>query len=143
MTVEAKIGWFRHRVIADGVEYRVASGRRGWMSVVDSRGGATRMRYDALRDRIHIEGPEGSLEIRIPAFRDPTFQWRGHAYRIVSKLIGSTVIYEDGRVAAEGKTASSGREVFQVLSPTLKSIERELVLGLALRAAWAGAPVKA
>jgi len=133
MAVEAKVGWFRHRVIAEGVEYPVASGRRGWLSVVDSRGGATRVRYDGLRDRIHIVGPDGSLEIRFRSLRDTTFQWRGHVYRIASKLSGRIIIYEDERVAAEGKLASSGRWVFEVVSPTLRSIERELVLGLAMR----------
>ena len=133
MAVEAKVGWFRHRVIAEGVEYPVVSGPRGWLSVVDSRGGATRVRYDGLRDRIHIEGPDGLLEIRIRSLRDTTFQWRGHVYRIASKLSGRIIIYEDERVAAEGKLASSGRWVFEVVSPTLRSIERELVLGLAMR----------
>lgn len=133
MAVEAKIGWFRHRVIAEGVEYPVVSGRRGWLSVVDSRGGATRVRYDGLRDQIHIEGPDGSLEIRIRSLRDTTFQWRGHVYRIASKLSGRILIYEDERVAAEGKLTSGGRWVFEVFSPTLRSIERELVLGLAMR----------
>jgi hypothetical protein len=132
MAVEAKIGWFRHRVIADGVEYPVVS-RRGWLSVVDSRGGATRVRCDWLRDRIRIEGPDGSLEIRFRSLRATTFQWRGHVYRIASKLSGRKIIYEDERVAAEGKLASSGRWVFEVFSPTLRSIERELVLGLAMR----------
>ena len=139
MAVEVKIGWFRHRVIADGVEYPVVKGRGGWLSVADSRGGATRVRYDALRDRIQIEGPDGSLEIHIRSLRDTTFEWRGHAYRIASKLFGKMTIYEDERDAAVGKVASSGRWVFEVSSPTLRSIERELVLGLALRATWASA----
>lgn len=132
MAVEAKIGWFRHRVIAEDVEYPVVSGRRGWLSVVDSRGGATRVRYDMLRDRIHIEGPDGSLEIRF-RWRNTTFEWRGHVYRIASMASGRVTIYEDERVAAEGKLTSSGRWVFEIFSPTLRSIERELVLGLAMR----------
>jgi len=133
MAVEAKVGWFRRQVIAEGVEYPVASGRRGWLSVVDSRGGATRVRYDALRDWIHIVGPDDSLEIRFRSLGDTTFQWRGHVYRIASNLSGRIIIYEDERVAAEGKLASSGRWVFEVVSPALRSIERELVLGLAMR----------
>ena len=133
MAVEVKIGWFRRRVIAGGVEYPVLS-RRGWHSVVDSRGGTTRVRYDKLRDRIHIEGPDGSLEIRIRSLRDTTFQWRGHVYRIPSPMSSDGVtIYEDERVAAEGKMAWSGRWILEVFSPTLRSIERELVLGLAMR----------
>ena len=141
MAVEVKIGWLGHRVIAEGVEYPVVKGRRGWLSIADSRGGATRVRYDALRDRIHIEGPDGSLEIRIRSLRSTTFEWRGHAYRIPSRLFGGITIYEDERVAAEGKLASTGRWVFEVSSPTLRSIERELVLGLAMRAASGFVPV--
>ena len=109
MAVEAKVGWFRHRVIAEGVEYPVVSGPRVWLSVVDSRGGATRVRYDGLRDRIHIEGPDGSLEIRFRSLRNTTFEWRGHVYRIASISSGGITIYEDERVAAEGKPAWSGR----------------------------------
>ena len=133
MVVEAQVGSFRHRVIAEGVEYPVVSGPRGWLSVVDSRGGGTRVRYQAVRDRIQVVGPDGALEIRFRSLRDTTFQWRGHVYRIASGVSGRIIIYEDERVAAEGKLASSGRWVFEVLSPALRSIERELVLGLAMR----------
>jgi hypothetical protein len=88
-----------------------------------------------MRDRIHIDSPAGLLEIRF-RWRNTTFMWRGRRYRIESAFAGRVRIVNDVRPAVEGKTTWSGVRLTYV-EPELRPIERELALGLALRAqAW-------
>ena len=135
--VEARVGLLHHRVLVDGASSAVWRGRGGWHLVEGSSGVLPgRVRYDSMRDRIHIDSAAGLLEIRF-RWRNTTFMWRGRRYRIESAFAGRTSSTIRTRPAVEGKTTWSGVRLTYV-DPELRPIERELALGLALRAqAWA------
>ena len=137
VVVEARVGLLHHRVLVDGASSAVWRGRGGWHLVEGSSCVLPgRVRYDSMRDRIHIDSPAGLLEIRF-RWRNTTFTWRGRRYRIESAFAGRVRIVDDVRPAVEGKTTWSGVRLTYV-DPELRPIERELALGLALRAqAWA------
>src|SRR2546426_2596435 len=74
--VESKLGILRDRVLVGGREIAVRRGRHGWRLVVGARGGVGRVQYDGWWDRLTIQSPFGSLEIRFQ-WRNTTFPWRG------------------------------------------------------------------
>ena len=132
MPVEAKIGLLQDRVIVDEREYEVLRGRRGWRAIVDPRGPAGRVRYDGLRDRISIDSLHGVLEIRF-RWRNTTFAWRGRMYRVGSMAWNRLTIWDGDRPALEGKMTWSGLRL-DIVSQEFREIERELAVGLGLRA---------
>src|SRR2546422_4429393 len=79
--VESKLGILRDRVLVGGREIAVRRGRHGWRLVAVARGGVGRVQYDGWRDRLTIQSPAGSLEIRF-RWRNTTFPWRGGVFRL-------------------------------------------------------------
>src|SRR2546426_10427709 len=74
--VESKLGILRDRVLVGGREIAVHRGRHGRRLVAGARGGLGRIQYDGWRDRLTIQSPSGSLEIRF-RLRNTMFPWRG------------------------------------------------------------------
>src|SRR3989475_13220089 len=138
--VESKLGILRDRVLVGGREFAVQRGRRGWRSVPGSREGIGCVHYDGWRDRLSIQSPIGSIEIRF-RLRHTTFGWRGRVYRVGSMLGNRVTIFLGDRPVAVGKITWSGRR-FETIDPELRDIERKLAVGFGLRAqaiAMAGA----
>ena len=137
MTVEVRIGILRDRVLVDRHEYEILRGRDGWRHVVDRGGRGGRVRYDSWRDRIDIECPDGSLQIRF-RWRHTTFSWRGRTYSVTP--IGwsrVTVVDQQRRRVVEARLTLSGIRL-ESLDAAFRPIERELAIGLAQRSlAWA------
>src|SRR2546422_11645102 len=77
--VESKLGILRDRVLVGGREIAVHGGRHGLRLVAAARGGLGRVQYDGWRDRLTIQSPSGSLEIRF-RWRNTMFPWRGGGY---------------------------------------------------------------
>src|SRR5256712_5476232 len=77
--VESKLGILRDRVLVGGREIAVRRGRHGWRLVAGARGGLGRVQYDGWRDRLTIQSPSGSLEIRFRS-RNTMFPWRGRGH---------------------------------------------------------------
>ncbi len=133
MTLEAKVGILRDRLVVEGVEYPLRREGAGWITVpaVGSRLGG-RVRYDALRDRIRIQGPSG--EVLIPFhWRRTTFTFGGHTYRFGPMAWGHVMVSRDDRPALTGRVTMSGVRVGFV-APELDPIAEALVVGLAYRA---------
>ena len=114
MSVEARFGLLHDRVFADGTEYEVRRGRHGFHLIVDPDGAAGRVHYDGWRDRLSIDSPHGSLEIRF-RWRHTTFPWRGRVYRVGSTLGSRVRVFEGERRVLEGKETWSGIR-FDVIS---------------------------
>ena len=131
MSVEARFGLLHDRVFADGREYEVRRGRHGVHLIVDPDGAAGRVHYDEWRDRLSIDSPHGSLEIRF-RWRHTTFPWRGRVYRVGSTLGSRVWVFEGDRRVLEGKETWSGIR-FDVVSPEFRDIARELAVGFGLR----------
>jgi hypothetical protein len=131
VTVDARIGLFRDRVIVSGLEFPVRRVRGGWREVVDPSG-SSRVRYDGWRDRLLIDAPSGSLVLKF-RWRNTTFPWRGRTYRIDSGFWGRVRIFGGDREAAGGRFTLSGFRL-EFVAPELHPIERELAIGLGLRA---------
>jgi hypothetical protein len=131
VTVDARLGLLRDRVLAGGEEFQVHRSRGGWREVVDPAG-TGRVRYDGWRDRIQIESPAGSLTIPF-RWRNTTFTWQGRTYRIGSGFWSPVRIFDGERQAAGGKVTLGGFR-FEFVVSELRAIERELAIGLGLRA---------
>ena len=131
MSVEARFGLLHDRVFADGREYEVRRGRHGSHLIVDPDRAAGRVHYDGWRDRLSIDSPHGSLEIRF-RWRHTTFPWRGRVYRVGSTLGSRVRVFEGDRRVLEGKETWSGIR-FDVISPEFRDIARELAVGFGLR----------
>ena len=132
MTVDFRMGFLRDRLIVGPREYEVQRGRQGWRHVVDPHGGSGRVRYDSWRDRILIESPVGSLQIRF-RWRNTTFLWRGRTYRITPMVWSRITISDGDRPVVEARLTWSGVRL-ESLSPDFQPIERELAIGLGQRA---------
>src|SRR2546422_5711612 len=105
--VESKLGILRDRVLVGGREIAVHRGRHGWRLVAGARGGLGRVQYDGWRDRLTIQSPSGSLEIRF-RWRNTMFPWRGGVYRLGS-LLGNRGIPLRGGEPRAGRKSHSGR----------------------------------
>ncbi|TLZ83094.1 MAG: hypothetical protein E6K11_00490 [Methanobacteriota archaeon] len=99
--------------------------------IVDPDGAAGRVHYDGWRDRLSIDSPHGSLEIRF-RWRHTTFPWRGRVYRVGSTLGSRVRVFEGDQRVLEGKETWSGIR-FDVISPEFRDIARELAVGFGLR----------
>jgi len=130
--VESKLGILRDRVLVGGREIAVHRGRHGWRLVAGARGGLGRVQYDGWRDRLTIQSPSGSLEIRF-RWRNTMFPWRGRVYRVGSMLGNRVTLFRGGEPVAVGKITWGGVR-FEMMDPELHDIERELALGFGLRA---------
>ncbi len=133
MVLEARLGLLHDRLVVDGQEVPLRRERGGWTSIpgdASRRGG--RVRYDAVRDRIRIESPQGTVDIRFH-WRHTTFAWQRRRYRVGAMLWGHVAITEGERPAATGRLTTSGVRLGYV-SPELLPIARELVVGLSRRA---------
>lgn len=131
MTVDVRLGLLRDRVFVGGAEFPVRRSRGGWREVVDPAG-MGRVRYDGWRDRIQIESPAGSLLIPF-RWRSTSFTWQGRTYRIASAFWSRLRIFDGEREVARGKVTLGGFR-FEFVVPELRAIERELAIGLGLRA---------
>lgn len=130
VAVEARLGFFRDRIVDGRTEFEVRREPNGWRSITDPRGGGGRVRYSGWRDVVTIESPHGSLRIQFRWWRT-TFTWRGQVYRIQSTWSGETILRGDQPVV---KARSSWRGVrLESLDPEFRDIERELALGLGYR----------
>jgi len=133
VVVEARVGLLHHRVLVDGASSAVWRGRGGWHLVEGSSGVLPgRVRYDSMRDRIHIDSAAGLLEIRF-RWRNTTFMWRGRTYRIQPSAWGRVTILDGNRPVVQGRLTLSGIRLDSV-DPEFRDIERELAFGLAQRA---------
>jgi hypothetical protein len=131
VTVDLRMGLLRDTLRVDGREYPVQKGREGWRQVVDPAGAAGRVRYDSWRDRILIESPAGSLQIRF-RWRNTTFAWQGRTYRITSMVRNRIQILDGDRPVVVARSTWSGVRL-ESLGPEFRSIERELAIGLSQR----------
>ncbi len=133
MVIEARLGLFRDRILVDGEDAPLRRERGGWTSVPgDASRARGRVRYDGLRDRIRIEHPQGSVDLRFIGSRT-TFAWQRRRYHVTSNPGGHIAITEGERPAATGRFTASGMRLGYV-SPELAPIARELVIGLSRRA---------
>jgi len=130
--VESKLGILRDRVLVGGREIAVRRGRHGWRLVAGAGGGIGRVQYDGWRDRLTIQSPQGSVEIRF-RWRHTTFPWRGHIYRVGSMLGNRVTLFRGTEPAAVGKITWGGVR-FEMMDADFHDIERELALGFGLRA---------
>jgi hypothetical protein len=131
VAVDARLGLLRDRVVDGDEEFQVRRGRGGWRGVVDPAG-TGRVRYDGWRDRIQIESPAGSLRIQF-RWRNTTFTWQGRTYRIGSGFWSRVRIFDGEREVAGGKVTLGGFR-FEFVVQELRAVERELAIGLGLRA---------
>ena len=130
--VESKLGILRDRVLVGGREIAVRRGRHGWRLVAGAGGGVGRVQYDGWRDRLTIQSPQGSVEIRF-RWRHTTFPWRGHIYRVGSMLGNRVTLFRGTEPAAVGKITWGGVR-FEMMDADFHDIEREFALGFGLRA---------
>ncbi len=133
MTLEAKIGILRDRLVVEGVEYPLRRAGGGWITIpaVGPRP-AGRVRYDALRDRIRIEGPSGSALVPFRRHRT-NFSFGGQTYRVGPMAWGHVMVSRDERPVITGRVTLNGVRLGYV-APELQPIADQLAVGLAYRA---------
>lgn len=131
MRAESKIGLLRDRILVDGRECEVRRGRDGWRPIVNTGREAGRVRYDGWRDRISIDSPHGSLQIRF-RWRNTTFAWRGRVYRVGSMWGFRVTIFDGDRPVVEGTTTWSGVR-FSSIAAEFRDVGPELAVGFGLR----------
>jgi len=90
------------------------------------------VQYDGWRDRLTIQSPSGSLEIRF-RWRNTTFPWRGRIHRVGSMLGNRVILFRVSEPVAVGKVTWGGVR-FEMMDPEFRDIERELAIGFGLRA---------
>ncbi len=132
MTLEAKVGILKDRIAVGSSEY-VLGRDGGWVTLPKMGvfpGG--RVRYDALRDRIHIEGAGGPLEIRF-RWRHTQFTWKGRQYVVGPLAWGHVMVSREERPLATGRVTLNGVRLGYV-APELEPIAPPLAIGLAYRA---------
>src|SRR2546426_1940002 len=101
--VESKLGILRDRVLVGGREIAVHRGRHGRRLVAGARGGLGRVQYDGWRDRLTIQSPSGSLEIRF-RWRNTMFPWRGRVFRRGSLVWNRGSLFRWGGPVAVGRS---------------------------------------
>src|SRR2546426_9911377 len=120
--VESKLGILRDRVLVGGREIAVHRGRHGWRLVAGARGGLGRVQYDGWRDRLTIQSPSGSLEIRF-RWRNTMFPWRGRGYPGRSMLGNRGTLFRGGGAGGLGQITWGGGRV-QMREPGLQDLVR-------------------
>src|SRR2546425_10354970 len=108
--VESKLGILRDRVLVGGREIAVHRGRHGWRLVAAARGGLGRVQYDGWRDRLTIQSPSGSLEIRF-RWRNTMFPWRGGVFPVGPMLWKRGEPFPGGAPGAGGQSPWGGARV--------------------------------
>ncbi len=133
VTLEAKVGILRDRLVVEGVEYPLRREGGGWITVpaVGVRSGG-RVRYDGLRDRIRIESAAGTVSVPFH-WRHTTFAFSGHTYRVGPMAWGHVMVSRAERPVLTGRVTMSGVRLGYV-APELGPIASELAVGLAYRA---------
>lgn len=133
VTLEARIGILRDRLVVEGVEYPIRREGGGWVSV-PSVGSSLRgrVRYDALRDRIRIESPDATTVIPF-RWRGTTFTFSGRQYRVGPMAWGHIMVSYHDRPVVTGRVTLSGVRLGYV-APELEPIAYALTVGLAYRA---------
>lgn len=133
VTLEARIGIFRDRLVRDGVECPVRRERGGWISV-PSLGGQPggRIRYDHIHDRIRIESSAGSVTIPF-RWRQTRFSFAGRRYHVGPMAWGHIMVSQDDRPVVTGRLTLTGVRLGYV-APDLAPIANELAMGFACRA---------
>lgn len=133
VTLEAKIGILRDRLVVEGVEYPLRREGGGWITVpaIGSRP-AGRVRYDAFRDRIRIEGASGAASVRF-GLRRSQLSFGGRTYRVGPMAWGHVMVSQEDRPVITGRLTVSGVRLGYV-APELQPIADELAVGLAYRA---------
>lgn len=106
----------------------------GWYTVPGSgTEGAGRVKYDDERDVLDIERPGVSLSIRFRGETErTTFEFGGRAYEVATMDFGTILIQAGSHPVVQGHITVSGVRLLSV-APELRSIERELAFGLAVR----------
>lgn len=133
MALEAKVGILRDRLVVEGVEYPLRREGGGWITVPAVGGSVSgRVRYDALRDRIRIEGSAGSAVVPF-RWRRTMFSFDGRAYRVGPMAWGHVTVFHGERPAITGRVTLSGVRLGYV-DPALAPIAPALAVGLAYRA---------
>ncbi|HII40247.1 MAG TPA: hypothetical protein HA326_03410 [Thermoplasmata archaeon] len=133
MALEAKVGILRDRLVVEGEEYPLRREGRGWVSVpaIGGRPGG-RVRYDALHDRVRIEGPGGSAQIPF-RWKRTVFTFGGKEYRVGPMAWGHVMVSRADRPVMTGRLTMHGVRLGYV-APELQPISHELAVGLAYRA---------
>ncbi len=133
MAVEARIGILKDRLVVEGVEYPVRREGRGWVSVpsVGARPRG-RVRYDALRDRLHIESPAGATVVPF-RWRGTSFTFGGQRYRIGPMAWGHIMVLRGDRPVVTGRVTLSGVRLGYIAAE-IDPIAGQLAVGLAFRA---------
>ncbi len=133
VALEAKVGILRDRLVVEGVEYPLRREGGGWITV-PTVGGRTggRVRYEALRDRIRIEGTSGNVLVGFH-WRHSRFSYAGKTYRVGPMVWGHIMVSERERPVATGRVTLNGVRLGYV-APELEPIADELAVGLAYRA---------
>jgi hypothetical protein len=133
VTLEAKVGILRDRLVVEGAEVPLRREGDGWITVppVGARSGG-RVRYEALRDRIRIESPAGRVLVPFH-WRHTSFSFGGRTYRLGPMAWGHIMVSQEDRPVATGRVTMSGVRLGYV-APELEPIAPELAVGLAYRA---------
>ncbi len=133
VTLEAKVGILRDRLVVEGVEYPLRREGAGWVTIpsIGAHSGG-RVRYEALRDRIRIETPAGNVLVPFH-WRHTSFAYGGRRYRPGPMAWGHVMVSRDDRPVITGRLTLSGVRLGFV-APELEPIAAELAVGLAYRA---------
>ncbi len=133
VTLEARIGILRDRLVVEGAEYPIRREGGGWVSVPSTdRVPPGRVRYDALHDRIRIESPAGVTMVPF-RWRGTSFAFGGQRYRIGPMAWGHVMVSRGDRPVATGRVTMHGVRL-GFIAPELNPIATELAIGLAFRA---------
>ena len=136
MVVVAKVGILEEhgRVRTEDGTYAVRPGDDGWFTVAGKTPeDSGRVRYDAARGLLEIERPGVQVSVQFrPELEKTIFNLEGHAYEIATMDFGDISIHEGSRAVVRGHVTVGGVRLVSV-EGDLKSIERELAFGLAIR----------
>ncbi len=133
MILEANVGILRDRLVVEGVEYPLRREGRGWVSVpaIGGQPGG-RVCYEALHDRVRIEGPGGSALIPF-RWKHTRFSFAGQQYRVGPMAWGHVMVSRADHPVVTGRLTLHGVRLGYV-APELEPISHELAVGLAYRA---------
>lgn len=133
MTLEARIGILKDRLVVEGVEYPIRREGGGWVSVPSAGSRPSgRVRYDALHDRIRIESAAGTTVVPF-RWRGTTFTFAGQRYRVGPMAWGHVMVSRGDAPVVTGRVTMHGVRLGFV-APELNPIAKELTVGLAFRA---------